>query len=75
MPFADPTPSMNLPQHLLRLILGPNHSVAESVHVITRTDVQWGSPVFRAPALPTHHQINRELPFTENLRPFFGRRH
>lgn len=66
---------MNLPYHLLRLVVSPGDKLTESVHVVTRSDVQWGSPVFRAPALPTPNQLNRDLPFTENLRPFFGRRH
>ena len=60
---------MNLPQHLLRLIVGPEPHVTETVHVLTRNDVQWGTPVFRAPALPTPHQFSSELPFTTNLRP------
>lgn len=64
---------MNLPQHLLRLIVGPGNSLPESIHVVTRADVQWGSPIFRAPALPTPNQLHRELPFTHNLRPLFGR--
>ena len=32
-----------------------------------RQDVQWGTPIFRAPVLPTPHQIHRELPFTANF--------
>lgn len=36
-----------------------------------RRDVQWGTPIFRAPVLPTPQQIHREIPFTENLRPRF----
>lgn len=72
--FVTPLP-MKLPQHLLRLVIGPTPTVTESVHVVTRTDVQWGSPIFRAPALPTPSQINRDLPFTENFRPRFGHRH
>lgn len=65
---------MNLPQHLLRLVLGPVPSVPESVRVVTRSDIQWGTPIFRAPALPTPHQLSRELPFTENFRPPLPRR-
>lgn len=65
---------MKFPQHWLRLVIGPTPQVAESVHLVTRTDVQWGSPVFRAPALPTPNQLSRELPFTENFRPRFGTR-
>jgi hypothetical protein len=59
---------MNLPFHLLRLELAPDQRDSESVHVVTRTDLQWGTPVFRAPALPTAHQISSELPFTVNFR-------
>lgn len=64
---------MKFPLHLLRLVVGPAPEVTETVHVVTRTDVQWGSPIFRAPALPTPNQLSRELPFTENFRPRFSR--
>jgi hypothetical protein len=66
---------MNFPHHLLRLLVGQSQNVTENNHVALRTDVQWGSPVFRAPGLPTPNQMSRELPFTEDLRPLFGRRH
>jgi hypothetical protein len=33
-----------------------------------RTDIQWGSPIFRAPSLPTPQQLSNELPFTVNFR-------
>ncbi len=66
---------MNLPYHLLRLVVSPADKLAESIHIVTRDDVQWGSPVFRAPALPTPNQLSNDLPFTENLRPFFRRQH
>ncbi|HVU33061.1 MAG TPA: hypothetical protein VHE61_06480 [Opitutaceae bacterium] len=65
---------MNLPQHWLRLVVAPTAHIAETVDVVSRRDVQWGSPVFRAPALPTANQLSRELPFTENFRPRFGHR-
>ena len=64
---------MKLTQHGLRLIIGPTPAVTESLHVVTRSDVQWGTPVFRAPALPTPNQLSRELPFTEDRRPRFKR--
>lgn len=64
---------MKLNQHLLQLIVGPRPAVTESVHVVARSDIQWGTPVFRAPALPTPHQIHRELPFTAEFRPRFKR--
>ncbi len=66
---------MKLPQHWLRLVFGPTPHVTESINVVTRSDVQWGSPIFRAPGLPTPHQINREVPFTAEFRPQFGKRH
>lgn len=59
---------MNYPMHLLRLQPANHSSDAESVRVISRTDVQWGTPIFRAPALPTPHQFSNELPFTVNFR-------
>jgi hypothetical protein len=59
---------MNLPLHLFRLEPAPEQHGGESVHVVTRTDVQWGTPIFRAPALPTPHQLSNELPFTINFR-------
>lgn len=39
-----------------------------------RTDVQWGSPIFRPPSLPTPQQLNNELPFTVSLRGKLPRR-
>ncbi len=59
---------MPAPFHLLRLAPAPRQHDSESVHVVTRTDVQWGTPIFRAPALPTPHQLSSELPFTVNFR-------
>lgn len=59
---------MNSPFHLLRLEPAPTQRDSETVRVVTRTDVQWGAPLFRAPALPTPHQFNSELPFTVNFR-------
>jgi hypothetical protein len=64
---------MNLPEHWLRLVVGRASAAAESVRVVTRSEVQWGKPVFRAPALPTPHQLSSEVPFTESLRPRFRR--
>jgi hypothetical protein len=54
--------------HVFRLQPAPAHRDSETVHVVNRTDVQWGTPVFRAPALPTPHQFSSELPFTVNFR-------
>ena len=39
-----------------------------------RRDVQWGTPIFRPPILPTPQQIHCEVPFTENLRSRFRAR-
>jgi hypothetical protein len=58
---------MNLPFHLFRLEPAPDQRDSEVVHVVSRADVQWGRPVFRAPALPTPHQFSSELPFTVNF--------
>ena len=59
---------MDLPYHFLRLRPAPPRRDSETVHVVTRSDVQWGGPIFKAPALPTSHQLNRELPFFVNFR-------
>jgi hypothetical protein len=55
--------------HLFRLQPAPTQRDSETVHVVVRTDVQRGTPIFRAPALPTPHQMSSELPFTVNFRP------
>lgn len=61
---------MKLPLHLLKLQLAPSAREHESVRVVTRHEHHTGGrPLFRAPALPTSHQLNRELPFTVNSRP------
>jgi hypothetical protein len=59
---------MKMPSHLFRLAPAPAHRDSETVHVVSRADVQWGTPIFRAPALPTPRQFNSELPFTVNFR-------
>ena len=60
---------MNLPLHLVRLQAAPSERASETIHVATRADVQSSKPLFRAPALPTPHQLSNELPFTVNFRP------
>ena len=61
---------MKLPLHLLRLQPTPSTRDHETVLVVTRHEHHAGSkPLFRAPALPTSHQLNRELPFTVHARP------
>jgi hypothetical protein len=59
---------MNFLFHLFRLQSSPSQRDSESVHIATTADVNWNRPVFRAPALPTHHQFNSELPFSVNFR-------
>jgi hypothetical protein len=61
-------PLVRLPFHLFRLEPAPHQRDSETVRVVTRSEVQWGNPVFRAPALPTPHQLSSELPFTVNFR-------
>lgn len=61
--------AMNLSAHLFRLQPAPTEQDQETIHVATRADVQSSKPLFRAPALPTAHQLNNELPFTANYRP------
>lgn len=60
---------MNFPLHLFRLHPASNETQNETVHVVTRSELQQHKPLFRAPALPTPHQLSRELPFTANFRP------
>ena len=60
---------MNLPLHLFRLLPASSGRQSETLHVVTRTDDHASKPLFRAPALPTPHQLSRELPFTVNFRP------
>ncbi len=59
--------SVNLPLHLFRLQSAPSQRNSETIHVVTRTDVQWDTPVFKAPALPTSHQLHSEVPFFVNF--------
>jgi hypothetical protein len=60
---------MNFSQHLLRLVVGRGPAIPESVNIVTGSAARRGAPVFRAPALPTPHQLSNELPFTTNVRP------
>jgi hypothetical protein len=59
---------MNLPLHLLRLQSDPTQREGATVHLASTVDVTWNRPVFRAPALPTWHQLSGELPFSVNFR-------
>lgn len=65
---------MNPSFHFIGLIPSANGAAGDAVRVIRRRDIQWGTPIFRAPALPTPHQLHCELPFTANLRPRFRSR-
>jgi hypothetical protein len=58
---------MNLPLHLLRFQPAPEERDSGLLRVVPRTEVQWGGPIFRAPALPTPHQLGCELPFFVNF--------
>jgi hypothetical protein len=60
---------MKLPLHLLRLQPSPSARDSETVHLVSRSDVVDGRPLFRAPALPTPHQFSSDLPFTVNYGP------
>lgn len=67
--LLPPPPAMNSPLHLLGLRREPLvQSGVEAVQLVRPTDVQWGAPIFRAPALPTPQQISSEIPFTVNFR-------
>jgi hypothetical protein len=56
------------PQHLFRLQPAPESRDSEVVRVARPVDVMRGTPIFRAPALPTPHQLSSELPFSVNFR-------
>jgi hypothetical protein len=58
---------MNLPFRIFRTYAASGQRDGESIHVVTRTDVQWGGRVFRAPTLPTPHQLCTEFPFFVNF--------
>jgi len=65
-PVSYPPP-MNALLHFLRLQPAPALRDGERVRVVPRTDVQWGGPIFRAPALPTPRPLGSELPFFVNF--------
>lgn len=60
--------SLPAPLHVLGLQPAPESRDSELVRVVRPADVTWGLPIFRAPALPTPHQFNSELPFSVNFR-------
>lgn len=64
-------PMTNYPRQIAGLVPIPSSHDEEAERTELRRDVQWGTPIFRAPVLPTRQQIHCEIPFTENLRPRF----
>lgn len=58
---------MNALLHFLRLQSAPETRDAAIIRIVPRTEVQWGGPVFRAPALPTRQQLGSEIPFSVNF--------
>jgi hypothetical protein len=60
---------MNAPQHTLRIDPALPHHDCGGLRIVTRQDPHATAPVFRAPALPTLQQLNREIPFTAHLGP------
>jgi hypothetical protein len=67
---------MNLPFQWFRPKAGAADATEHRLTpVVGRSDVQWNTRVFRAPALPTPQQFSSELPFTVNFpRNHFARR-
>ena len=65
---------MNALLHFFRLQPAPNLRDAEVIHIVPRSEVQWGGPVFRAPALPTPRQLGCEVPFSVNFPSKLARR-
>jgi hypothetical protein len=59
---------VNLPFHLLRLEPANAQRDTGLIRIVPRSDVQWGGPIFRAPALPTPHQLGSDVPFFVNFR-------
>jgi hypothetical protein len=58
---------MNSPLHYLRLTPPERPAEGEMLRVVRPVDVQWGAPIFLAPALPTPLQLGNEVPFTANF--------
>jgi hypothetical protein len=59
---------MNLPFHLFRLNSNLARNELDTVPIAKTADVNWNRPIFRAPSLPTHHQVSSETPFFVNFR-------
>ena len=60
---------MSSPLHEFRLRPAPTQRDSETIHVAAPHEPAHGTAIFRAPALPTPHQLNSDLPFTVNFRP------
>ena len=60
---------MHSPLHYLRLTPPERPAEGEVLRVVRPVDVEWGAPIFLAPALPTPLQLSNEVPFTANFRP------
>jgi len=58
---------MNALLHFFRLQPARETRDGALVRIVPRTEVQWGGPVFRAPALPTRQQLGSEIPFFVNF--------
>jgi hypothetical protein len=58
---------MNAILHFLRLKSAPESRDVASVHFVPRSNVQWGGPVFRAPALSATPQARSEVSFDVNF--------
>lgn len=58
---------MNTAHHILGLQPAPESRDSELVRLVRPKDATWGLPIFRAPALPTPHQLCSELPFSVNF--------
>ena len=59
---------MNFPRHLFRLQPASERQ-SETIQIAPRAEANAAKPLFRAPALPTPHQIYNDVPFTANFRP------
>jgi hypothetical protein len=59
---------MHSPFHFFHPEADPSARDSAVVHLVKSRDLQWDRPVFRAPTLPTPHQLFNELPFSVNFR-------
>jgi hypothetical protein len=61
---------MTLPFHLFRLETRAAELEASNTDLrsVSKTDLQWGRPLFQAPLLPTPKQRAEEMQFASNFR-------